>query len=159
MKLRNFLLIATLLSGFISVSNVYANTDLSDLVAAEQANQRAAAQAKARAAAKAKAAAEAAAKKEERAYQEYQADKKRDQSYEDELRKLELEERKLELERRRARVSRENDFIDHELKRSAAHTDVIQSEADANRTLSDGANSLMKQVGEAEVKKNSGFFK
>lgn len=87
------------------------------------------------------------------------ADKKRDQSYEDELRQLEIEERKLELARKKARVNRENDFIEQELKRESAKTDVIQSGADSARNLSSGSKTLMEKEGEAKVKKESGFFK
>lgn len=145
------------------------NSDIGAVVAAEksaqQAQARAAAKAKAAAAAKAKAKAQALAKEREKAeairqreYQEYMADKKRDQSYEDELRLLELEERKLELARKKARVKREDDFIDQELKRENARTDVIQSEADVNRNISSGSKTLLEKEGEARVKKESGFF-
>ncbi|AOM42254.1 DUF5384 family protein [Xenorhabdus hominickii] len=87
------------------------------------------------------------------------ADKKRDQTYEDELRKLELEMKKLELEKRVARVKRENDFIDQELKTQAAKTDVIQSEADVNRNLSSGGKALLESEGRAREKQSSGWFK
>lgn len=43
-------------------------------------------------------------------------DKARDQSYEDELRRLEIQKQKLALAREEARVKRENEFIDQELK-------------------------------------------
>ncbi len=42
--------------------------------------------------------------------------KKRDQSYEDELRSLEIQKQKLALAKEEARVKRENEFIDQELK-------------------------------------------
>ena len=140
------------------------------MAAAESSGQ----QAEARAAAKARAAAQAAAKAraaaqaeirrkqeaiEQREYDNQMADKKRDQSYEDELRQLEIEERKLELARKKARVNRENDFIEQELKRESAKTDVIQSGADSARNLSSGSKTLMEKEGEAKVKKESGFFK
>ena len=80
-------------------------------------------------------------------------DKKRDQGYEDELRSLEIQKQKLALAREEARVKRENEFIDQELKRSAAHTDVVQSEADANRNMSEGGRDLLKSVGKAEENK------
>ena len=70
-----------------------------------------------------------------------------------------MEERKLELARKKARVSREDDFIEQELKREAAKTDVIQSDADATRNVSGGTKTLMEKEGEARVKKESGFFK
>ncbi|MDR0217510.1 MAG: DUF5384 family protein [Enterobacteriaceae bacterium] len=95
----------------------------------------------------------------QRVLAEAKADKTRDQSYEDELRKLELEERKLELQRRAARVKREDQFIDQELKREAAKTDVIQSDADANRNLSTGAKSYLESEGKAQEKKSNRWFK
>ncbi|WP_340620611.1 DUF5384 family protein [Xenorhabdus siamensis] len=49
----------------------------------------------------------------QRVLAEAAADKKREQAYEDELRKLDIEMRKLELEKRSARAKRENEFIDH----------------------------------------------
>lgn len=153
-------LVVSLLAAVLafSVTNV-ASASL-DAVAAAVSESEAYEAAQRRARAKAKAAAEAEKKAErERAYNEYLTDKKRDQSYEDQLRLLELEERKLELERKKARVQREGDFIDQELKREAAQTDVIQSEADANRHLSKGAEVLMNKEGDARVKKESGFFK
>ena len=161
-----------LLTGCAVVSPAFADlgSDISAVAAAESSGQ----QAEARAAAKARAAAQAAAKAraaaqaeirrkqeaiEQREYDNQMADKKRDQSYEDELRQLEIEERKLELARKKARVNRENDFIEQELKRESAKTDVIQSGADSARNLSSGSKTLMEKEGEAKVKKESGFFK
>ena len=161
-----------LLTGSAVVSPAFADlgSDISAVAAAESSGQ----QAEARAAAKARAAAQAAAKAraaaqaeirrkqeaiEQREYDNQMADKKRDQSYEDELRQLEIEERKLELARKKARVNRENDFIEQELKRESAKTDVIQSGADSARNLSSGSKTLMEKEGEAKVKKESGFFK
>lgn len=77
---------------------------------------------------------------------EASADKKRDQSYEDELRSLEIQKQKLALAKEEARVKRENEFIDQELKHKAAQTDVVQSEADANRNMTEGGRDLMKSV-------------
>lgn len=148
MKFNN-ILVVSILSLF--VSNI-AVADLSAVVAAETAGKKAAAQAREKARL-------AAAKKDERAYGEYIADKKRDQAYEDQLRLLELEALKLELERKKARVKREDDFIEQELKREAAKTDVIQSDADAQRNISKGTEVLLIKEGEARVKKESGFFK
>lgn len=93
-----------------------------------------------------------------RAVADYQADKKRDQSYEDQLRQLELDQRKLAIKREAARVAREDEYIDQELKSRAARTDVVQSEADATRNLSQGGHDLMKSEGEARVKKASSWF-
>lgn len=85
-------------------------------------------------------------------------DKARDQSYEDELRRLEIQKQKLALAREEARVKRENEFIDQELKSKAAQTDVIQSHADANRNLSEGGRDLLQSEGKAREKKASGWF-
>ncbi|MBS2140419.1 DUF5384 family protein, partial [Escherichia coli] len=86
------------------------------------------------------------------------ADKKRDQSYEDELRSLEIQKQKLALAKEEARVKRENEFIDQELKHKAAQTDVVQSEADANRNMTEGGRDLMKSVGKAEENKSESWF-
>jgi hypothetical protein len=74
---------------------------------------------------------------------------KRDQEYQDQLRALEVERQKLQVERLKARTAHENDYIDRELKRLDAQTDVIQSEADANRNLSEGAKVFLKKAGDA----------
>lgn len=55
--------------------------------------------------------------------------------------------------RRKARVNRKDDFIDQELKRESAKTDVIQSGADSARNISSGTKNLMEREGEARVKK------
>lgn len=89
---------------------------------------------------------------------EVKADKTRDHGYEDELRSLEIQKQKLALAREEARVKRENEFIDQELKNQAAHTDVIQSNADSNRNMSEGGRDLMKSEGKAREKKASGWF-
>ncbi|EMB2600384.1 DUF5384 family protein, partial [Salmonella enterica subsp. enterica serovar Cerro] len=60
--------------------------------------------------------------------------------------------------REEARVKRENEFIDQELKNKAAQTDVIQSNADSNRNMSEGGRDLMKSEGKAREKKASGWF-
>jgi hypothetical protein len=86
-------------------------------------------------------------------------DKKRDELYEDELRNLEIQKQKLAVAKEDARVKRENEYIDQELKNQAAHTDLIQSNADSNRNLSEGGKDLMKSVGQAEEKKESSWFK
>jgi hypothetical protein len=105
------------------------------------------------------------------------ADKQRDQDYEDELRRLELEERKLKLSEKKtdmnlgeekeririaemkARSERVDEFIDQDLKSRAATADVIQSQADANRNISEGAKSYMTSAGKAEEKEASRLFK
>ena len=67
--------------------------------------------------------------------------------------------KRIGIRKEEARLKREDDFIDQELKEKAANTDVGQSQADVNRNLSSGQKTLLEKVGEAEVKKNSGFFK
>lgn len=89
---------------------------------------------------------------------EVAADKKRDQSYEDELRSLEIQKQKLALAREETRVKRENEYIDQELKNQAAHTDVIKSQADANRNISEGGRDLMKSEGKAREEKATSWF-
>ncbi len=84
-------------------------------------------------------------------------DKARDQSYEDELRRLEIQKQKLALAGR-GPGKRENEFIDQELKSKAAQTDVIQSHADANRNLSEGGRDLLQSEGKAREEKASGWF-
>ncbi|MFA2151189.1 DUF5384 family protein, partial [Escherichia coli] len=69
---------------------------------------------------------------------EIKEDKKRDIAYENELRSLEIQKLKLALAREETRVKRENDFIDQELKNKAAQTDILQSNAEANRNISEG---------------------
>jgi len=90
---------------------------------------------------------------------ERRADKRRDQSYEDELRRLDIEERKLRLTQLKARTDRSRDFLDQELHGEAARTDEIQSRADANRNLSEGGKALMRSEGAAREKEASGWFK
>jgi len=87
------------------------------------------------------------------------ADKKRDQSYEDQLRATVVQKRQLEIEMEKARLARANDYIDQELKAKAAETDVVKSQADANRDLSSGTKTLLEDTGKAEVKSQSGMFK
>ncbi|EFB9862418.1 hypothetical protein CV519_004464, partial [Escherichia coli] len=63
-----------------------------------------------------------------------------------------------ELQAKAARVQRENDFIEQELKERAAKTDVIQSEADANRNISTGSKDLLQSEGKAREKKASSWW-
>ena len=113
--------------------------------AAEQ--QRALADQRARAAAQAKADAAAAEQAKIAA-----ADKARNQAYEDEQRALNLEERKASIAASKAQAKRANDYIDADLKKKNAQTDVIQSEADANRIISKGAGDMMSGVGKGAAK-------
>lgn len=89
---------------------------------------------------------------------ERKEDKARHLKYEDELRDLNLQRQKLALEREAKRVKREDDFIDAELKREAARTDVLQADADAVRDIGAGTGDLLRKTGEAQVKKESGWF-
>lgn len=127
---------------------------------AQQARLERQRKANAIAAANKKAAAAAAERKalREKVEAESRADKVRDQGYEDELRSLEIQKQKLALAREEARVKRENDFIDQELKNQAARTDVIQSNADVNRNLSQGSKDLLQSEGKAREKKAGGWF-
>ena len=84
--------------------------------------------------------------------------KNREESFEDEQRALDLEERRLALQAKRARAARTNDYIDAELRDSAARTDVIQSEADSARNVTSGAKSLLEDTGKAEVNRSSRLF-
>lgn len=133
---------------------------------AEEAKRQALLKAQQAAAAKRAEAARLAQEKKDRLAAEEKAermaDKKREQAYEDRKREIELqaaelnllEEKKLELEMKRAKVKRADEFIDAELARDKAATDVIQSTADANRTLSGAAREkLEKAEAEAEAKK------
>jgi Family of unknown function (DUF5384) len=90
---------------------------------------------------------------------EADADKKRDQAYQDQLRALDVQQKSLAVEAEKARVARSNEYIDQELKEKAAQTDVIKSNADSNRDLSEGTKSLLEKTGDAEVKSQSGLFK
>jgi hypothetical protein len=73
----------------------------------------------------------------------------KDQAYQDQLRAIDLEQKQLQLEKLKAQTARESDFIDRELKRLDAQTDVIQSEADANRNLSEGTKTFLDKAGDA----------
>ncbi|MER2296329.1 MULTISPECIES: DUF5384 family protein [Pseudomonas] len=82
----------------------------------------------------------------------------REEAYEDDLRALELEERRLALQAKKAKVARANDYIDAELRDSAARTDVIQSNADSARNVTSGAKSFLEDTGKAQVKRAGGLF-
>lgn len=81
------------------------------------------------------------------------AERKRNQAYQDQLRQLQIKKEKLDLQAKKTAVSRENDFINAKLSRQKAETNVIQSQADANRKLSTGAEVLMEKTGEAKLKR------
>jgi hypothetical protein len=88
---------------------------------------------------------------------EAEADKKRDQAYQDQLRALDVQQKQLAVEAEKARVARSNEYIDQELKAKAAETDVVKSEADSNRDISSGTKTLLEKTGDAEVKSQSGW--
>lgn len=79
--------------------------------------------------------------------QEASKDKERNQAHEDELRQLEIEEMKIRLQEKRAKAARANEYIDQDLNREKAKTDVIQSEADSTRNLSEGSKEMLKGIG------------
>ncbi|MGL5784636.1 MAG: DUF5384 family protein [Alphaproteobacteria bacterium] len=82
--------------------------------------------------------------------------------YEEEDREYQRRLRALELKKLEARANRENDFIDQEINRNKAETDLIQSEADSTRTVSDGlADNLRAKKIEADTKaeESKGWFK
>jgi hypothetical protein len=91
-----------------------------------------------------------------------QADKLRNQAYEDQLRDLNLERQKAQLEALKARAARENDYINADLAHQSAETDVVRSEADrtrseadANRNVSSGVKNFLDQSGAAAVERAS----
>lgn len=102
----------------------------------------------AKAKAKAIAAQDAAKRKDE----ERLKDKSRNQSFEDELRQIAIEERRIEIAEKKAKAARVNEFLDQDLNRQKAQTDVVQSEADSTRNLSEGAKDMMKGVGKGAEK-------
>lgn len=114
----------------------------------KKAQMKLKAESDANAKAKAVAAQEAAKRKDE----ERLKDKSRDQSFEDELRQIAIEERRIELAEKKAKAARVNEFLDQDLNRQKAHTDVVQSEADSTRNLSEGAKDMMKGVGKGAEK-------
>lgn len=87
-----------------------------------------------------------------------QAQAAKEEQYQDQLRDLSLQQKKLQLQAEQVQVMRENDMIDQKLKRESAETDLVQSRADANRNVSQGAKTLLEDTGKARVKKESGWF-
>jgi hypothetical protein len=163
-----------IIAGCIAAGGAWAQPSLSDQINAvgaaqeqHEAAERAAQQAYERRMAEQQRAATAAAERrqaEESALKRQKLDdalldKKRDQNYEDQLRELEVQKRALAVEAEKARVTRANEYIDQELKEKAASTDVIKSQADATRNISEGTKTLLEKTGEAEVKSQSGLFK
>lgn len=89
---------------------------------------------------------------------ERQRDAAHKQAYEDQRREIQLERERTELAVMKAKAARSNEYIDRELKSYDAQTDVIKSEADATRNISEGGRSLLQDTGKAQVKKASGWF-
>lgn len=81
-------------------------------------------------------------------------EKSRNRAFEDEQRRLDLMDRKADIATKRARADRSNDYIDRELSREDAKNDVIKSNADANRNLSEGGRDMMKGIGKGAAKGN-----
>jgi hypothetical protein len=96
-----------------------------------------------------RAAALALAKKREAAQA---AEHAKDKQYQDEVRALQLERQRLLVQAEKARVDRANDFINAEIKHQNTETDLVQSQADANRNISSGEKVLLEKTGEAAVK-------
>lgn len=119
------------------------------------ADERRASEARQRAQAAARAREQARLDRLAAARQAKQAD---DDAYQRQLRDIELQQKKLELQAQQTAVNRENDMIDQKLKRDAAETDLVQSRADANRNVSQGAKSFLQDSGTAKVKKASSWF-
>ncbi|WP_144170128.1 DUF5384 family protein [Pseudomonas sp. Kh13] len=131
---------------------------LRQAAAAEQRAEAREAAARQQRAAAQRASAQRAAEKQQAQAAEHKRVQTREEAYEDELRALELEERRLALQAKKAKVARANDFIDAELRDSAARTDVIQSNADSARNVTSGAKSLLEDSGKAEVKRAGSLF-
>jgi hypothetical protein len=76
-------------------------------------------------------------------YAAARADRLREQSYTDRLRSIQIQEEQTQLEMDKARAARANAYVDQELSRDKAETDVIQSNADANRSVSAGIKTYL----------------
>lgn len=66
-----------------------------------------------------------------------------DSEYEKNLRMIAIEKEKAKLAEIKAKAERANDYIDQDLKAKAAETDLVQSVADSNRNVSEGAKVMM----------------
>ena len=66
-----------------------------------------------------------------------------DSEYEKNLRMIAIEKEKARLAEIKAKAERANDYIDQDLKAKAAETDLVQSVADSNRNISEGAKVMM----------------
>lgn len=86
------------------------------------------------------------------------AAQRKEEAFRDQNRSLDIAERQLRIDAMRTRTQRENDFINAELKRESARTDVIQSQADAKRNVSTGVKSYLNAQGKAEERRAGSFF-
>ena len=130
---------------------------------AQLAAQRAHEQKLAQIAAQQKAKAAAAAAKVRQAKEDERlADKARDQGYEDELRALALEEKRMELAHKKAMLEAQSKaadkYVEQDLNVRKAATDVIQSQADANRNITKGIQNNLESQGKAEEKRAGNWF-
>lgn len=84
------------------------------------------------------------------------ADKARDQNYEDELRALALEEKRMELAHKKAMLEAQSKaadkYVEQDLNVRKAAADVIQSQADANRNVTEGIRDNLQKNGDAQIK-------
>lgn len=84
----------------------------------------------------------AAAAKAQAEYEERLRDKARLQAMEDEEHKLDMELKRAKVDEMKAlsaaRAQRANDYVDADLAKQKAETDVVQSQADARRNVSEG---------------------
>lgn len=90
------------------------------------------------------------------------ADKARDQGYEDELRALAIEEKRMELAHKKAMLEAQSKaadkYVEQDLNVRKAATDVIQSQADANRNITKGIQNNLESQGKAEEKRAGNWF-
>ena len=87
------------------------------------------------------------------------SDKRRYQNQEDEDRAIELENKRLELQMKRAKAARADEYVTQDLGREKATTDVIQSNADANRTVSQGEKELRTGIGKGAEAEGKSLFR
>lgn len=72
------------------------------------------------------------------------AERAKDREYTQKLRDLEIRRQNLEVDVMQAQVDRVDDYIDADINQSKAVTDAIQSEADANRNISEGVKHFLE---------------
>ncbi len=77
----------------------------------------------------------------------------REEKHEDTLRELHVEDLKLSLKKKRSRVNREDEFINRELEKMDAKTDVIKSVGEGSRNISTGIKDMMQGIGEGKRNK------